>query len=232
MEAMKNAIAVIASLVGVLTAILTLYAKFLDVKKEVSRERKADDAAKAESARPEPAPGFILASEPVEPAPRNLPPTDDFATIERARLAVRAPAITLIATGLISLFANLFIAGFGYVDRFVTPLTDETRQQHAFMETAGIANAGFAPGMTGSANVSPDSANAVLTIFTLLSLSVASAAAVWAGYGMLRLRSYWLSVAGSFAIMAGAGFCCMAGIPVGVWSLVILFRPEVASSFR
>ncbi len=170
--------------------------------------------------------------EPGEPIARYAPPSEDFEAVERARRAVKAPAATLIAAGLISLFSNLFIAGFGYVDRFVTPLTTETQNQRALVGVTRFGDPRYGPSMIGTVNGSSENATAVMTIFTLMSLSVASAAAVWAGYGMLRLRGYWLSVAGSFAIMAGAGFCCMAGIPVGVWSLAILFRPEVASSFR
>ncbi len=48
----------------------------------------------------------------------------------------------------------------------------------------------------------------------------------------MNLRSYWLSVAGSFAIMAGGATCCMGGIPIGIWSLSVLYKPEVAAAFR
>ncbi len=70
-----------------------------------------------------------------------------------------------------------------------------------------------------------------MTIVMLLALSVSCGAAVWAGFNMLYLRSYWLSVAGSFAIMPGACFCCLAGVPVGIWALSVLRKPEVSSAF-
>jgi hypothetical protein len=234
-EAVKNALAVLVAIIGALTALLTLYAKYLDVKKSAARE---SDAAMAAATRPEPTASFAPADEPVDPiawhAPpfaRYVPPSPDFATIERARLAVKAPATTLIVAGLVSLFFNLFIAGFGYVDRFVTPLTTESKNQRAFIGTMR-PDPTVMPGMVGTVDKGSDEANVVLTIVALMSFSLASGVAIWAGIGMLRLRSYWLSVAGSFAIMGGASFCCMGGIPIGVWSLMVLFKPEVSSSFR
>jgi hypothetical protein len=155
------------------------------------------------------------------------------AAVERARQAVKAPAITLIAAGSISLFCNLFIAGFGYVDQFVTPLTTESRNKRAHLEIAGGTTPPFSPGMPGTTGgASDEQATVVLTILVLMTLSIAGAAAVWAGFGMLELRGYWLSVAGSFAIMPAGLFCCMAGVPIGIWSLSVLYRPEVASSFE
>jgi len=76
-----------------------------------------------------------------------------------------------------------------------------------------------------------DRAAAVMAIFMLLCFSGACGMAIWAGFNMIKLRSYWLSVAGSFAVMPGACFCCLAGIPIGIWSLTVLLDPEVSSAF-
>ena len=233
MEAVKNVVAVLAGLVGLLTALLTLYAKYLDVKKSNARESDGSGTAvEAGQAKAGPDPG--LEEEPNGVVLTHVAQTrKPAADIERSRAVVRAPAITLLAAGLVSMFANLFIAGFGYVDQFVTPLTTESKNKRVFMEAARRNE--LPPSLAarvGADNGPSEDSTVVLTICTLTSLSIASAAAAWAGYSMLRLRSYWLSVAGSFAIMAGAFFCCMAGIPIGVWSLVVLYKPEVAASFR
>jgi hypothetical protein len=49
---------------------------------------------------------------------------------------------------------------------------------------------------------------------------------------MLRLRWYGLAVTGSILAMLNFGeCCCLLGLPVGIWSLIVLMRPEVRQSF-
>lgn len=61
----------------------------------------------------------------------------------------------------------------------------------------------------------------------VLSLIVALAAVQ-----MLRLRSYWLAVTGSVLSLINIGaVCCLLGLPFGIWSLVVLLRPEIKNSF-
>jgi hypothetical protein len=225
-ETLKDGFTTFAAIVGTLTGLLTLYAKYLDVK-------KAADAAMTAAVSREPMPGFDRPDDLVDLVPRDFPKARDFSALTRARAAVKAPAIALMVAGAISLFFNLFVSAFGYVDHYVTPLTTESQARKDFIEDGRRGEFQVAGRMAGPGSAYRDSeeSNVVLTIFTLMSLAAASAAAIWAGFGMIRLRSYWLSVAGSFAIMVGAGFCCMSGIPIGVWSLVILFRPEVSSAF-
>lgn len=216
----KDLIAIVAAFIGVLTGLLTLYGKYLDVKKGASRESEVDSRPSVD--------GPLV----------DLVPDDDFpirdaSAFARARQAVKAPAVALMVAGGISLFSNLLIAGFGYVDRYVTPLTTESQARRAALDAANPGGLQVMGGMARPSFESPDDANVPLVIFTMLGLSVASAAAVWAGYDMLKLRGYWFSVAGSVAIMVGgAAFCCVGGLPIGIWSLVILFRPEVSSSFH
>jgi hypothetical protein len=233
-EALKNALSMIVAIVGALTALLTLYAKYLDVKKGAASESEAADVAMKAVAIPLETTARVIQAEDLV----DLSPDDDDrpirnpAAIDRARQAVKAPAIALIAAGSISLIFNLLGGVYGYVDKFVTPLSTESRYRTALLEDPGRAGPPYSPGMSGAVAGSSDQATVMLTIFTLMTLSVASAAAIWAGYGMLRLRSYWLSVAGSIAIMPAGLFCCMGGIPIGIWSLTVLYKPEVAASFR
>ncbi len=231
MDAIKNALAVLAGVVALLTSLLTLYAKYLDIKKSAARESDAAGAANAATLPPESNPPAVGMDQPRAIPERHAPVFEDLAAVDRARQAMRTPAITLIAVGLITFSSNLLLAGFGYVDRFVTPLTTESKDKRAFMESMR-ENPALAPPVASVNSEASEDLTAVLTVFLLVSLSVASAAAVWAGYGMLHLRSYWLSVAGSFAIMAGGMFCCFAGVPIGIWSLSVLYQPEVAKAFR
>jgi hypothetical protein len=215
MDAFKEAMAIIGAIVGVLTSLLALYAKFLDVRRRAARDRR--ESAPAQVA---------LAAAPRDTEPPFVIPVPDVGALARARSLVKGPATTLLIVGGVSLLANLFFAVFGYVDGFVTPLSTRTIEQRM------IADAARHGDMAALAAQESERASSVMAIFTFLSFAVASAAAVWAGFGMLNLRSYWLSVAGSFAVMPGGCMCCLAGLPIGVWSLTVLLNPEVSAAFR
>jgi hypothetical protein len=241
-EALKNALAVLVGIIGVATAFLTLYAKYLDVKKSTARE---SDDAKATTpvptvaaSPPEPIGGFLPANYWAAPIARDVPPAPalalapDLATIARARRLVKAPAIALIVAGALSLFLDLVMPMFVVVDQFVVPLTTETKQKRASIEAVKQGEVPIALGTASLADASSTDASMVLGAFMMVALSIPSAAAIWAGIGMLRLRSYWLSMAGSFAIMAATAPCCLFGVPVGAWSLSVLYKREVVASFR
>jgi hypothetical protein len=50
---------------------------------------------------------------------------------------------------------------------------------------------------------------------------------------MKNLESYPFAMAASIiAIIPCFGSCCCIGIPIGIWSLIVLNKPEVKSSFR
>lgn len=142
----------------------------------------------------------------------------DSRQIERARNSVMMPAIALIVAGFLGLALNLSVAGFGLIDDFVTPLSDENKERMKAAQNGKVEE--------------PDRAEAVLGISLLLVFSIASGIAILAGFNMLKLRRYGLAVTGSFAVMAGACFCLLAGIPIGIWSLVVLYKPEIRSAFR
>ena len=63
-------------------------------------------------------------------------------------------------------------------------------------------------------------------------LLAGDAVAIWSGYNMLRLRNYWLALAGSIALMPGSCMCCLLGLPSGIWSFVVLVDPDVRAAFR
>jgi len=54
------------------------------------------------------------------------------------------------------------------------------------------------------------------------------------GYGalqMLKLRSYGWSLAASIlALIPCTSPCCVVGLPIGIWALVVLSRPEVKAA--
>jgi predicted PurR-regulated permease PerM len=60
-----------------------------------------------------------------------------------------------------------------------------------------------------------------------------SGVTLFGGLKMKNLENYGLAMAASIiAIIPCFGPCCCIGIPVGIWSLVVLNKPEVKSAFR
>ena len=50
---------------------------------------------------------------------------------------------------------------------------------------------------------------------------------------MMRLRGHGLAVAGSVLAMLNLGnLCCILGLPFGIWSLLVLMRPDVRKAFQ
>ncbi len=49
---------------------------------------------------------------------------------------------------------------------------------------------------------------------------------------MLRLKLYPLAMTGSIVAMVPCSSgCCLLGLPLGIWALVVLNRPEVKNAF-
>jgi hypothetical protein len=53
-----------------------------------------------------------------------------------------------------------------------------------------------------------------------------------AGLQMRQLRSWGLSLAGSIAAMLPCSICCILGLPLGVWALLVLVDDEVKRAFN
>ena len=54
---------------------------------------------------------------------------------------------------------------------------------------------------------------------------------LWGGIKMNKLESYPLAMTGSIVAMLPCSACCIAGLPIGIWSLVVLSKPEVKAAF-
>jgi hypothetical protein len=195
MDLLKEIIAIAGAVIGILSAVVALGAKLLDLKNKAAKERGAT-AVQADSAV------TSIPSVPVAPI--------DLEQIEMAKKLVKWPATAILITGLLGLLSNGLMTCFWLWFYFNS-------------ETGGYFDM---PDRQG---------NRTTTVFIILmffSPSVTSGIAIWAAANMIRLRSYWLSVAGSLAIMPGAFLCFLFGVPIGIWSIMVLFKPEVSSSFR
>jgi|SRR6516225_3177625 hypothetical protein len=186
----KEIVTLIGAIVGVASTSVSLYARYVDMKKRAAEEKRL--AERPRLVWPPPASPEALAAE----DPRQL---------ERARSLVKGPAVSVIVMGFLGVGLNLLWTIITLIDQFVHPL---------------LAEPAF-----------PNEGQAMLGIIMYLSLALGAGTGIWAGFSMLKLRSYWLSVAGSLAIMPGGILCFFAGIPVGIWSLIVLRKTEVSSSF-
>jgi ABC-type proline/glycine betaine transport system permease subunit len=56
---------------------------------------------------------------------------------------------------------------------------------------------------------------------------------IFAALKMKELRQWELSLAASIVAMIPCiSPCCILGLPIGIWALVVLLRPEVKEAFH
>ncbi len=156
-------------------------------------------------------------------------PPVNLAVFDKAEQLVRTPAICMIVVGALSLTTNLATAGIGFIDEFVVPLGIKPVRE---IPMHGPPRGPFDDGAIQPQAPGSDRGTTVLGIIGILFFSLASAVAIWSGYNMLKLRNYWLALAGSVALMPGSCMCCLLGLPSGIWSIVVLLNPEVKAAFQ
>jgi predicted Zn finger-like uncharacterized protein len=130
----------------------------------------------------------------------------------RALSAVAGPAIALMVIGglsiaLYSVQVILLMTGHGFV--FAQPPPGVAQQNQAF-EAGRIFG-----GVVG----------------TIIAMSWAGVV-LGGGYKMKNLESYGLAMTASIMAMIPCNICCLVGLPFGIWSLVVLNKPEVKNAFR
>ncbi len=55
---------------------------------------------------------------------------------------------------------------------------------------------------------------------------------IWGALQMRQLKSFGLAMTSAILVMLPcAGCCCLLGLPIGIWTLTILNKPEVKSAF-
>lgn len=137
----------------------------------------------------------------------------------RARDAVSGPATALLVSGILGvvlsvcgIVANLTGAGMNAV----------------------VANAGGAPNRPGPR---PDEAIANMFGGVLGAISggiglVVQGLVIFGAQKMKRLESYGWALTSAILTVIPCTTCCLWGLPIGIWSLVVLNREEVKIAFR
>lgn len=141
---------------------------------------------------------------------QSLPATfDPQPSFNKAK--IQAPAIALIVCGGLSVVASIFGAMNALVSQApaIPPDTPELAAQM----------------MKGT--VGPLAA-AIQTVFVFVGLFV-----VFGGIQMLRVKSWAVALAASLVSMFNFGSCCcLIGMPIGIWALVILLMGDVKRAFE
>ncbi len=83
----------------------------------------------------------------------------------------------------------------------------------------------------GSEAVVAMMSGAVGIVISLLGLAI-GAFIIYGAFQMKELRSYGMAMAAAVAAMVPCiSPCCCLGLPVGIWALVVLLKPEVKQAF-
>ena len=71
----------------------------------------------------------------------------------------------------------------------------------------------------------------MIELVLFLVFLAASVVSTVCGFLMLKRKMFTLSLIGCFLSMLPIGVCCIGGLPIGIWGVVVLLRPEVRSTF-
>jgi hypothetical protein len=97
-----------------------------------------------------------------------------------------------------------------------------------------VANLGFSA-MSAAQSQMPWSnmvSGTVSVIFSIIGMLVSGLILI-GGLKMKKLENYTLAMTASIiAMIPCISPCCLIGLPIGIWALVILSKPEVKSSFH
>lgn len=147
-------------------------------------------------------------SEPMSPPPPSSPPPQPPGPDPRQQ--IQGPAIGLIITAVVGglwcifgLLANLLGMGMASLDRFAS---DYEWAEWAFGGALG-------------------------SVWNVIGLAVAGFV-LWAALQMKELKNWTIAVVASvLAMIPCISPCCIIGLPIGIWALVVLLKPEVKAAF-
>lgn len=146
--------------------------------------------------------------------------------IELARDAVRAPAILLVVIGVLS----LFFAVLSFIQRpQLAAKMNEMIQQIQQDPNMPQDEKEFWIDMFSFIK---EQAEHPLSYVFDLGVGILSLLIIVGGIQMLNLSSMALPVTASILSMIPciSGCCCILGVPVGIWALVVLAKPEVKAA--
>lgn len=133
---------------------------------------------------------------------------------------VTAPGIALLVVGLLGFIAALFVL-------LMLVQVDE-KELKAAMQRPAAGDADQEAFDQGFEIAMGPFGRVVHGIFTLVNLAIITGAVA-----ILLRRFYVLAVLASILAMVNVdSCCCLLGMPVGLWSLIVLMRPDVKAMFH
>lgn len=135
---------------------------------------------------------------------------------------LRAPAIALIAYGILATLIQLV--------SLVNELLGHPLEKSLFefLRERGVEVPDFDPEtLTGGLLFGASLAMNIVMGALTLALALFS---VWGGLQMLRRRHHAACLAAAIAACLPCGACCCLGLPLGIWALVVLNRPDVRAA--
>lgn len=166
---------------------------------------------KSISSFPEFASGFSAG--PGAPPPLGGAGVPDAGGRATALSKVNGPAIGLMVTGALTIAYALFsiisnIAGFGMAQMRQFNTGQDAEMTRVMQFTSGPI--GIATGLLGVA----------LGVFV-----------IFGAVKMKKLENHGLGIGASIVAMLPCTCCCVLGLPIGIWALVVLSKPEVKAYF-
>ncbi|MHB1423579.1 MAG: MJ0042-type zinc finger domain-containing protein [Gemmataceae bacterium] len=159
-----------------------------------------------------------------------------------AESAVAGPAISLmvmsgiaVALSIFSLIYNLFMGG---LSASLLSRQNSALQQQMPAPGPGPRGVGMQPVQSPTTPPPPPLSPTAILIIQLFAgivgniIGLAYWSVVFAGaMKMKSLSSYGFAMTSSIMSMLPCSCCCIVGLPIGIWSLVVLNRPEVKDAF-
>jgi hypothetical protein len=127
------------------------------------------------------------------------------------KVKVQAPAIALAACGVLSLLASIY----GVVNALISPPPPVPANSPEFV--AEMMKNSVGPMAAG-----------IQSVFIVVALFV-----LFGAIQMLRIKTRGIAIAASVVSMINVGSCCcILGMPIGIWALVILLMGDVKQAFE
>ena len=133
----------------------------------------------------------------------------------RIQERVTPPAIALIATGCLGIITQLLSLFIGLSGDFM----------QGFQE-------GLSEGMENPELLAPFLGGAFTIVFSIIGMIIA-VLIIFAGIRMLKLHNWGFAITASIVAMIPCiSPCCIIGLPVGIWALVVLNANDVKMAFN